>query len=78
MSEHLSVSLTDDQRTTLRTLTCSGSGPARAQTRACILLLADCSQGQKRTDAEVADALGVSLPTIGKTRRRFALAHAQG
>ena len=78
MSKHLSVSLTDGQRAALRTLTCSGHSPARAQTRARILLLADRSQGQKRTDAEIADALRVSLPTIGKTRRRFALAHAQG
>jgi len=78
MSKHLTVSLTDHQRTSLRTLTCAGSSAVRAQTRARILLLADRSQGQKRTDADITDALGVSLPTIGKTRRRFALAHAQG
>ncbi len=78
MSKHLSVSLTDDQRAALRTLTGSGCGPARAQTRARILLLADRSQGEKRPDAEIAATLLVSLPTIGKTRRRFALAQAAG
>ena len=78
MSKHLSVSLTDDQHTTLRTLIGSGSGPARAQARARILLLADRSRGERRTDAQIAAALLVSLPTIGKTRRRFALAQADG
>ena len=78
MSKHLPVSLTDDQRAALRALIGTGRSPARAQTRARILLLADRSQGEKRTDAEIASALLVSLPTIGKTRRRFALAQADG
>ncbi len=78
MSKHLNVSLTDDQRAALRTLTCSGCGPARTQTRARILLLADRSQGDKRTDAQIAAALLVSLPTIGKTRRRFVRAQTTG
>ncbi len=78
MSKPVTVSLTDDQRTSLRGLTGSGSSPARVQTRARILLLADRSQGHRRTDADIAAALLVSKPTIGKTRRRFALAEAQG
>ena len=74
MSKPVTVSLTDDQRTFLRDLTGSGSSPARVQTRARILLLADRSQGHRRTDADIAAALLVSKPTIGKTRRRYALA----
>ena len=76
MSKPVTVSLTDDQRTFLRDLTGSGSSPARVQTRARILLLADRSQGHRRTDADIAAALLVSKPTIGKTRRRYALAAA--
>ncbi len=78
MSKPVTVSLTDDQRTFLRDLTGSGNSPARVQTRARILLLADRSQGQRRTDADIAAALLVSKPTIGKTRRRYALAAAGG
>jgi len=78
MSKSLFISLTDDQRTFLRTLTCSGTRSARVQTRARILLLTDRSQGETRTDAQIAEALLVSKPTIGKTRRRFALAQEDG
>lgn len=76
MSKPVTVFLTDDQRTFLRDLTGSGSSPARVQTRARILLLADRSQGHRRTDADIAAALLVSKPTTGKTRRRYALAAA--
>ena len=78
MSKSLFISLTDEQRTFLRTLTCSGTRSARVQTRARILLLTDRSQGEMRTDAQIAEALLVSKPTIGKTRRRFALAQEHG
>ena len=78
MSKPVTVSLTDDQRAILHRLISSGTSPARAQTRARILLLTDRSQGQRRTDADVAEAVLASKPTIGKTRRRFALAQADG
>lgn len=78
MSKAVTLSLTDDQRAFLHNLTSSGNHPARVQTRARILLLADRSQGQKRTDSDIAGALMVSKPTIGKTRRRFVLAQADG
>lgn len=78
MSKALTVSLTDEQRTFLRTLTTSGSSPARVQTRARILLLTDRSQGERLTDKDIAAALRVSLPTIGTTRRRFAVAQTAG
>lgn len=78
MSKPVLVSLADDQRAFLCHLISSGSSPARVQTRARILLLADRSQGHKRTEAEIAGAVLVSKPTVGKTRRRFALAQADG
>lgn len=71
MSTHVTVSLTDDQRAHLETLTRSGTGLARVQTKARILLLTDRSQGHQRTDAEIAAALDTSRPTIIRIRRRF-------
>lgn len=71
MTKHVTVHLTDDQRTRLETLTRSGSSPARVQTKARILLLTDRSQGQQRTDAAIAAALTVCRPTIIRTRQRF-------
>ena len=41
------------------------------QTRARILLLSDRSQGQKRTDQDVAEAVLCSLSTVGNVRRRY-------
>ena len=71
MSTHVTVSLTDDQRAHLETLTRSGTGLARVLTKARILLLTDRSQGHQRTDAVLAAALAVSRPTIIRTRRQF-------
>ncbi len=71
MSKPLFVSLTDEQREHLRQLTRSGNAPARVQTRARILLLADRSQGQRRTHQQITDALCVSSVTISAICRRF-------
>jgi transposase len=49
----------------------TGDAPARTNTRARILLLSDRSQGQKRRDQEVADAVMCSLSTVINVRRRF-------
>jgi transposase len=49
----------------------TGDAPARTNTRARILLLSDRSQGQKRTDQEVADAALCSKSTVINIRRRF-------
>jgi hypothetical protein len=73
MSKPLSVSLTDEQRDHLRQLTRSGNAPARVQTRARILLLADRSQGEKHTHQQITDALAVSGVTISAICRRFVL-----
>ena len=72
MSQHLSVSLNDNQRQHLDHLIKKGNAAARVQTRARILLLADRSQGQKRTQRQVAEAVLCCTPTVGQVCRRFA------
>jgi transposase len=73
MSEPVSVSLTQEQRDYLRHLTRSGNAPARVQTRARILLLADRSQGERRSHLQITESLSVSGQTISTICRRFAL-----
>jgi transposase len=73
MSKPLSVALTDEQQDHLRQLTRAGNAPARVQTRARILLLADRSQGQRRTHQQITQALSVSGVTISAICRRFVL-----
>ncbi len=73
MSKPLSVSLTDEQHDHLRQLIRSGNAPARVQTRARILLLANRSQGERRTHQQITQALAVSGVTISAICRRFAL-----
>jgi hypothetical protein len=73
MSKPLCVSLTDEDRESLRELTRSGSAPARIQTRARILLLADRGQGEKRSHLQITQALLVSGPTVSAICRRFVL-----
>lgn len=71
MSQHLSVSLTDEQREHLHKLTRTGNAPARVQTRARILLLADRSQGARNTHRMIEQALSVGGVTISTICRRF-------
>ena len=73
MSKPLTVFLTDEQRDYLRQLTRAGNAPARVQTRARILLLADRSQGERRTHQQITQALAVSGVTISAICRRFVL-----
>jgi len=72
MSQHLSVTLTEPDRSHLESLITKGNAPARVQTRARILLLADTNQSQPQTQEQIAKALLTSRPTIGQTCRRFA------
>ncbi len=66
--KHTHIELTNEERTELiRT----GNAPACTHTRARILLLSDRSQGQKRTDQEVADAVLCCKNTVINVRRRF-------
>ena len=71
MSKHLCIELSEDQRAELERLIHAGNAAARKQTRARILLLSDRSQGQKRTDQEVAEAALCSTSTVRSMRRRF-------
>ncbi len=71
MSQHIPLYLTSEQRAELETGLTSGTAPARVQTRARILLLSDRSQGQFRTDKEVAEVLLCSTATVVNVRRRF-------
>ena len=57
------VTLDADERATLERLVAVGKGAARRLTHARILLLADTAQGQDRSDADIVDALGVSVRT---------------
>ena len=68
------VRLEKDQRETLMTLISSGREAARKLTRARILLKADENQdGSPYTDKQIKEALEVSLSTIERTRKTFAL-----
>ncbi len=71
MSKHRTLSLTHEQRQHLDNLIRSGNAPARTQTRARILLHSDRSQGQERTDQQVAQALRVHPVTVVRTRKAF-------
>jgi transposase len=61
------IDLTADERAELEALTRKGVVGARRMKRAQILLAADGSA----TDAEIVKALGVSRPTVERTRKRF-------
>ena len=71
MSQALSVFLSDDDRRSLVDLTRKGNAPARVQTRARILLLSDKSRESGRTQAQIAESLGISTPTVSTICRRF-------
>lgn len=71
MSQHQHVYLTVAVRNKLEETIHKGESSAREQTRARILLLSDRSQGQKRTQAEIAEVLLCSEATVGNIRRRF-------
>lgn len=73
MSQPLSVRLADAQRQHLDNLIKKGNAPARVQTRARILLLADRSQNEKRTQQQIAEGLLCCTPTVSQVCRRFAL-----
>ena len=62
------VSLTPDERNELKLLVAAGKAAARKLTHARILLLAD---GDDCLDEEIVSALGVSLRTVQRVRRRL-------
>ena len=71
MSKKLILHLTAADREQLNEMIRSGTAPARVQTRARLLLLTDRSQGEARPDWEVAGALSICQPTVGRIRRKY-------
>jgi hypothetical protein len=66
------VTLTEDERDSLRKLVSTGKGAARKLMHARILLLADASaEGPGRKDEDIREATGASLSTIGRVRQQF-------
>jgi len=57
MAKHIPLHLPSEDRSQLHHLISAGNSPARVQTRARILLLADRSEGKTRTHHEIAAAL---------------------
>lgn len=71
MGKHQCINLNEDQRDELEQMLRSGHLSVRTNTRVRILLLSDRSQGQKRTDREVAEAVMCSRETVHNVRKRF-------
>ena len=71
MQQRYIVFLSAPEREELHQKLRQGQGLARTQTKARILLLADRSLGQSRTDEQVAGAVLCSPLTVLRTRRRF-------
>jgi transposase len=67
MAKKYHVTLSEEERATLHTVTHKGKVAARTLARAHILLQA----AEGRTDAEIAAALHVGVATVERTRRRY-------
>jgi hypothetical protein len=65
------VTLTPPERADFERLVAAGKGAARRLTHARILLLADTAPGPQRQDGDIVAALGTSLRTVERVRRRF-------
>ena len=66
------VTLEPDERGELEKLISRGKGAARRLAHARILLHADQGEGRRgKIDAEIAEAVGVSVATIERVRQRF-------
>jgi len=72
MKKKYLVTLTDEERQSLRRLTAAGTASALKMTRARILLKADQAPGGPAwPDERIAQALDVGLSTIARVRQRF-------
>jgi transposase len=65
------VTLDAAERAALEQLVSTGKSASRKLTHARIVLLADAEQGAGHTDDDIVTALGVSLKTISRVRKRF-------
>lgn len=72
MAKKYIVTLTDEERESLRKMTCSGRSAARKQLHARILLKADVSPGGLSClDGEIASSLDIGVRTVERVRERF-------
>jgi len=72
MKKSYVVTLTDEERRSLRALVSSGKGAARKLTHARILLKADASAGGPDwTDAAISEGVEVGTATVERVRQRF-------
>lgn len=72
MKKRYVVTLTDEERRSLRALVSSGKGAARKLTHARILLKADANPGGSGwTDAAISEAMEVGTATVERVRKRF-------
>lgn len=71
MSKQIPLYLSPEQRAELEQVVKSGNAAARVQNRARMLLLTDRSQGDFRTDAQVAQVLLCTQGTVLAIRHRF-------
>ena len=72
MKKSYVVTLTDEERRSLRALVSSGKGAARKLTHARILLKADASAGGPHwTDAAISEGVEVGTATVERVRQRF-------
>ena len=72
MKKSYVVTLTDEERGSLRTLVSGGKGAARKLTHARILLKADASPGGPNwSDAAISEGVEVGTATVERVRQRF-------
>jgi len=69
--EKYRVTLTLEERTELERLVSGGKAAARKLTHARILLLADALHGDEHADEAIVTALGASLKTVARVRKRL-------
>src|SRR6516164_6703312 len=67
------VTLTKEERAELEHLVSVGKAASRKLTHARILLLADAAQGDGHSDDDIIIALGTSLNTVARVRKRFVI-----
>jgi transposase len=71
--EKYRVTLDAEERTALEHLVSGGKAASRRLTHSRILLLADAVHGEVHRDEDIVTALGVSLRTIARVRKRFVI-----
>jgi transposase len=71
--EKFRVALDADERAALEHLVSVGKAASRKLTHARILLLADAAQGDGHSDDDIIIALGTSLNTVARVRKRFVI-----